>query len=99
MYVLTAMFDGNWGGGPHLERHGGDVRQEDSVEGLCYGNVVSSSQDLIAQLAERESGGATHALLHLSRMHHLFIQNTKQQKNAQSVIDCTHRQPTCSTCN
>ncbi len=81
------MFDKNWwmgeggggggGGGAHLERHGGDVCQEDSVEGLCYGNVVSSSQDLIAQLAERESGRSTNALLHLSRMHHLLVQYTK----------------------
>ncbi len=91
----------------HTLRHGGDVCQEDSVEGLCYGNVVSSSQGLIAQLAKRESGRATNALLHLSCMHHLLVQYTKQQKmlnlyltahtvnpRAQCVIDCTHRQRT-----
>jgi len=66
--------------GAHLERHGGDVCQEDSVEGLCYGNVVSSSQDLIAQLAKREPGRATDALLHLLRMHHLLVQFTKKHK-------------------
>lgn len=80
MFALSRGTGGWEGASARLERHGGDVRQEDSVEGLCHGNVVSSSQDLIAQLAECESGRATDALLHLSRMHHLFIQSNKQQK-------------------
>lgn len=83
---------GEWGQRSHLERHGGDVCQEDSVKGLCHSYVVSRSQSLVAQLTECESGKTTDALLHLLHRHDLVYARRRCKQNPSGQHAQSHPQ-------